>query len=75
MDTEHEDVLKYDGLEPGRRIRYITLEPSRDFNSMIRCRLIESSLDEARGVYEALSYVWAPKHAKIKSFVMTGLFM
>ncbi|PVH70086.1 HET-domain-containing protein, partial [Cadophora sp. DSE1049] len=58
MDPKHEDVFKHNPLAPGRNIRLLALEPSGDINSEIRCRLIEPSLDEARGAYEALSYVW-----------------
>jgi Heterokaryon incompatibility protein (HET) len=58
MNPKHEEVFKPNPLAPGRNIRMLALEPSRDFNSDIRCRLIERSLDEAQGGYEALSYVW-----------------
>ena len=44
-------------LAPGTNIRLLTLEPSRYFNSGIRCLLIELSFNRARGGYEALSYV------------------
>lgn len=55
---EETDTFKHKPLAPGEHIRILALEPSRDFNSDIRCRLIEPSLEEARGGYEALSYVW-----------------
>lgn len=58
MNAKDEETFRHNPLAPGANIRILALEPSRDFNSDIRCRLIESSLDEARGRYEALSYVW-----------------
>ncbi|KAH7372105.1 heterokaryon incompatibility protein-domain-containing protein, partial [Cadophora sp. MPI-SDFR-AT-0126] len=58
MDPQHQDTFKHTPLAPGNNIRLLALEPSRDFNSDIRCRLTEPSLNEARGRYEALSYVW-----------------
>jgi hypothetical protein len=52
------------GVAPS--IRILALEPSRDFNSDIRCRVIESSLNGALGVYEALSYVWGSQICDLK---------
>lgn len=56
-----EATFKHEPLPPGRNIRILVLVPSQDFDSDIQCRLIQPSLDEARGGYDALSYVWGSR--------------
>jgi hypothetical protein len=66
MNPKHEKIFKHNPLAPGTNIRILALEPSHDFNSDIRCRLIQLALDEARGGYDALSYVWGSPICNLK---------
>lgn len=65
MDRPQEiAAFKHAPLQSPRSFRVLTLLPSSNFNSVVRCVIRECSLDD-HVKYEALSYVWgepAPGH-------------
>ncbi|KAF2428277.1 hypothetical protein EJ08DRAFT_680618 [Tothia fuscella] len=63
MATSTDNFYQYQPISPGKNIRLLRLEPSKDFESSIFCSLVEAPLDSASRLhrYEALSYVWGAK--------------
>jgi Heterokaryon incompatibility protein (HET) len=56
--------FKYDCLAGLYYIRLVVLEPSRNTDSPIRCRLVQANLSQ-KPQYEALSYVWGDLSNKV----------
>lgn len=63
------DSYEYEPLRLGRSLRILTLHPAGHTDAPLIIDLRESSLEKSERRFDALSYVWGPRSAKIDSQV------
>lgn len=60
----------YSPLTQNRTIRLLSLHPSLRKDATLKCHLTDRSIDECKGKYEAISYVWGTDEPQI--YVLCG---